>query len=97
MAEESVLEVLACDITVRPAGAPGFTDVVAGIRTITRIPGRIEIDFDPAMTRDVSALVEAERLCCAGLEWDLQTASGLVLRIAGTELQLDALESLTKR
>ena len=36
MNQRDVLEVLACDIAARPAGAPGFEDVAGSVRSVRR-------------------------------------------------------------
>jgi hypothetical protein len=96
MARTEDLDVLACEIELRPREAPGFHDVASSVRRIERLPGALLVEFDPAAERTVQAIVEAERLCCAGLDWDLRTAPSLQVRIGADEGQLDVLERLVR-
>jgi len=86
-----LLEVLACDYGVRPAGAPSFLDLQSAIRGVTRDGEIIRVDFDPAAREAVDRLVAAERLCCAEIGWDLQDGPQLSLRISASPAQLDVL------
>lgn len=95
---KDVLEVLACEIDVRPKDAPTFEDLAPHLRSVQRIEGAIVVHFDDAAADNVEALASAERLCCSGLTWDVQRDQGLRLRIGASPTQLDTLqEMLTPR
>lgn len=94
--QRDVIDVLSCDIGVRPKLAPTFADVAPRIRGIHRDPGLLTIAFDGAAADTVEALVEAERLCCAGIGWQLEREPALRLLIRATPDQLDALEQMLK-
>ena len=89
-----LLAMLACDLQARPGGAPGIDDVIECIRATRREATALVIEFDPAASRTVTAFVEAERRCCADLEWSLVQEPRLLLRITGTPEQMDALATL---
>jgi hypothetical protein len=96
MSSEELRDTLACEIGLRPAGAPTFGDVADAVRGVCREKGVLVVDFDPAASAAVTALVEAERRCCAGIGWDL-SGSPPRLRITATPNQLDALVVLFGR
>ena len=96
-----VLEVLACDISARLAGAPGFGDVTGSLLSIRREPGALLVDFDATAAPLLERIVEAERRCCAEIGWHLERsgdagyakggrADVVRLRIEGSAAQLDA-------
>ncbi len=87
------LDVLSCDYQMRPKGAPSFFDLEGSVLGMRREDRSLLIDFDPAATEQVAALVDAERRCCASIGWDLQTAPILRLRISATAPQLDVFEA----
>jgi len=89
---EDLLDVLACEIDARPKDAPSFADLQSAILGVAREEGAVRVEFDPARRDDVRRLVEAERLCCAGIGWDLREGPGLTLRIVAAPGQLDVFE-----
>jgi hypothetical protein len=94
-----VLDVLGCEIGARPKGAPTFDDVAGAVRAVRREPGALVVDYDPSAAERLEAVVEAERLCCAGVGWHLERVApaegapgGVVrLRIEASPARLDAL------
>ncbi|CAA9268619.1 MAG: hypothetical protein AVDCRST_MAG77-3053 [uncultured Chloroflexi bacterium] len=99
------LDALACDIGARPAGAPHFLHVRDALLSVHRDSDALMIDYDPAAASTLERVVDAERTCCAELDWRLERvapddqfggASGgvLRLRIGGTPEQLDAMHLL---
>lgn len=92
--EEEVLDVLACDFRARPRGAPTVFDVLPSVCRRERTATALTIDFDPSAVEAVTGFVAAERLCCAGIDWDLQRAPAPRLRISAAPAQLDVLEQL---
>ncbi len=86
------LDALACDYQMRPKGAPSFFDLEGSVWSVHRVDGSLLIDFDPAVAKQVTALVDAERRCCATIGWELQTTPALRLRISATAPQLDVFE-----
>ena len=90
---QDILDVLACDITARPVGAPTIDDIRRYTRK-TAVSDRIlSVTFDSGTASEVAAFVEAERLCCKGIEWHLQPPEP-VLIIVASQAQLAVLESL---
>ena len=89
---EETLDVLACELDKRPKDAPSFFDLADAVHAVERSPGALVVTFDPAATRDVEALVAAERLCCPSIGWDLRHSPALQLRITATPGQLDVFE-----
>ncbi|MGH2588316.1 MAG: hypothetical protein ACRDJE_25630 [Dehalococcoidia bacterium] len=91
------LAVLACELDKRPKGAPSFSDLEAAIREVRRESGSLVVDFDPAESERVAALVDAERQCCPDIGWELQRSPALRLRISATPAQLDVFEGFLVR
>ena len=89
-----MLDVLACDIEVRPKAAPGPMDIAPFVLDRTRSAEAVTITFAPAGLQSVVAFVDAERLCCAGIDWQLQRAPILSLRIGASPAQLDVIEQM---
>lgn len=101
--DSEVLEAMACDIGARPTGAPHFDDVAGAVRAVRREPGALVVDYDPAASEALEAVVTAERLCCAAIGWHLErpipatgSASGAVVRllIEASPAQLDVVRLL---
>ena len=93
-AEDELLETLVCEVGQRPPGAPTFEDVVPFVKQIQREATTLTIDFDPVAADQVAGLVDAERLCCSTIGWQLDTAPELRLQISALSLQIDALEQV---
>jgi hypothetical protein len=91
---DDALAVLACEIDKRPAGAPAFTDLLPFVRRRTRETGWLIIGFDPEAAATVSAFVDAERRCCAGIGWEVGQADLITVRITAAPSQLDVLEQM---
>ena len=88
------LEVLDCEIGVRPKVAPGIGELLLLARRVTRPVGALLVDFDPAADETLASFVEAERLCCAGIGWEIEREPTLRLRVKANEEQLAVLEKL---
>ena len=93
---DEIIEVLDCDLDVRPKAAPGIDALATHVRGVTRTAQAVLVEFDPQAGETLAAFVEAERLCCAGIGWDIERDAGLRLRIKADEVQLAAIESLWK-
>src|SRR5947209_1185305 len=89
-----LLETLACDLTVRPAGAPGIEVIARSVRGVRREAETVIIEFAPEAADAVAAFVDAERRCCADLTWNLAHDPAPRLIIGATPNQLDGLEAL---
>jgi hypothetical protein len=87
-------DVLVCEFSKRPRGAPTVFDVLPSVRGVERHVGSLDISFDPGAAATVKEYVAAERLCCSTLRWDLQLAPELRLSVAGTPGRLDQLALL---
>jgi DNA-binding transcriptional MerR regulator len=89
--EADLLTTLACDITLRPADAPGIDDIRPAVRAVIREAGAVLIEFEPAAASVAAAFVDAERRCCARIGWELTATPVPRLRITATPDQLDLL------
>jgi hypothetical protein len=89
-----IIEVLDCDFDARPKAAPGIDALLPHVRDAARERGAVIIEFDPGMDETLEAFVEAERLCCTGIGWEIERTGGLRLRISATDAQIAAIESL---
>lgn len=89
-----VLEVLSCEIGLRPAGAPGLHELRPAVRGWQREPGALIVGLDAGAAETAEAIVAAERLCCAALGWELERTPETRLRISATDEQLDLLQEL---
>lgn len=92
-----IIEVLDCDLGARPQADPGIDALLPYVRGATRMSDAILVEFDERAVQMLEAFVEAERLCCAGIGWEIDRTSGLGLRISATDAQLTAIESLWKQ
>jgi hypothetical protein len=94
---EDMIDVLVCDIQARPRGAPSIFDVSPYIESVVRSPESISISFAGAGAADVAAFVEAERLCCAAIDWRLEVGPAVVLTIGASPNQLDVFEQMFRQ
>ena len=85
-----IIGLLACDIEVRPSGAPMPSALAPHIRDVQRSPGAMTIAFAPEAAGDVEALAAAERVCCPGIGWDARR-DPVTLTITASPAQLDAI------
>jgi hypothetical protein len=93
-AREDIIEILNCDLGARPKTAPGTDSLLPHVRGVARTAGALLVEFDEQVAQTLEAFVEAERLCCAGIGWEIEQEPSLRLRITANELQLRAIESL---
>jgi hypothetical protein len=91
---DEIIEILDCDLDVRPKAAPGIDALAPHVRCVTRTAQAILVEFDDHAAQTLDAFVEAERLCCAGIGWEIERSPALRLRITASEEQLAALDSL---
>jgi hypothetical protein len=96
MAElQESLEVLACELGVRPTGAPTMADIAPALRDVERTASALVLTFDPSATPDVEGFVSAEQRCCSSIDWSVERSAGATrMRVAATRQQLDVLELL---
>jgi hypothetical protein len=92
--QPEILDTLVCEPASRPKGAPTIGDIQPSIRSAHRDEGQLTVTFDRSATELVGAVVEAERLCCPTITWELETAPDPVLRITAGPGQLDVLEAI---
>ncbi len=88
-----IIELLACDIEARPSGAPGPSALAPHIRGVQRSAAALTISFAPEAFADVEALAAAERVCCAGIGWDVRR-DPVTLTITASPAQLDAIAQI---
>jgi hypothetical protein len=89
-----IVELLDCEIGARPKGAPGIEQLLPLVRGGRRTATNLQIELDPEAAEALEAFVEAERLCCAGIGWEIERDPALVLSITASESQLDAMEPI---
>jgi hypothetical protein len=97
MVRDEIIEVLDCDLGARPQAAPGIDALLPHVLRASRAPGALLVEFERQAEPMLDAFVEAERLCCAGIGWEIERDAGLRLRITTTGAQLSAIESLWKQ
>ena len=85
-----LLDVATCDIGSGSAG-PGLDELRPHLVGVSRLPAAIVYEFLPGASIVLREFVDAERVCCSGLTWDVLTDGPLRLRIGATEPELDAL------
>lgn len=87
--DDKSLEVLSCDLTVRPRNAAGIQEVLPFVRKIKVDENKVIVEFDSAGRPSIDSFVSAERLCCTGLTWDLVSIGNeLQLSVSGTSQQV---------
>jgi hypothetical protein len=87
----AIIEVLGCDLSVRPAGAPTIEALAAFVQGVQRDAGSVTVRFAPEARDTLAAFVEAERRCCAGLGWHMGEGPDVTLRIDAGASALDFL------
>ena len=92
--QPEILDTLVCEPASRPKGAPTIGDILPAVRSAHRDERQLTVTFDRTATDLVSAVVDAERLCCSALTWELEAVQEPVLRIGATPGQLDVLEAI---
>lgn len=88
------VEVLGCDLGHRPTGAPTIEDIVGSVTSLHRDGDSLVVEFDPAASEKIRAVVEAERRCCSTIGWQLETDHRSQLRITARPPQLETLEAM---
>jgi len=94
---DEALAILACDIELRPAGAPSLEDLLGYVRNVRREESQLVVEYDSAARASLDAAVAAERLCCTEIGWDLEYEPGLRLHITASAPQLDLFEQYLSR
>ncbi|MCH7953635.1 MAG: hypothetical protein IIC25_07060, partial [Chloroflexi bacterium] len=56
----------------------------------------ITLRFSPEVLATLKAFVEAERECCAGIDWTVSEGPDVALRIEAGPAQLDAFAAMLK-
>lgn len=91
---EETARILSCDISVRPRNSAGISELLPYVRAIHRDGQSLTVTFDASGGDAVNSFVDAERQCCTGLTWNLNSDDAcLDLRINGTEDQLAVIEN----
>lgn len=92
--DEKTLNVLACNISVRPLDAAGIAELIPYVRSVQNLGNRLAIDFETAGLSAVDSFVSAERLCCTGITWELVPGgNGVQLTITGTMEQVSMIKT----
>jgi hypothetical protein len=95
--QTEIIQILDCDLGARPRAAPGIDTLLPYVRRATRMSDAILVEFEENAAQILEAFAEAERLCCAGIGWEIDRTASLRLRISATDAQLTAIESLWKQ
>lgn len=96
--DDESLHTLSCDISIRPRNAAGIVELLPFVRTARSDADKVIVHFDQAGEGSVNSFVNAERLCCAGLTWELTTVeNGLQLTVAGTTEQVSIIKQWFNR
>jgi len=84
--DDHSLQALSCDISIRPRDAAGIAELLPFVRTANNDGDKVIVYFDEAGKAVVESFVSAERLCCTGLTWELEsTDNQLKLTVTGTK------------
>lgn len=89
---DHMIELLACDISARPSGAPGVDQLTAHTVAIRRTPAEVIVTFDAGAGDMVANFAAAEQLCCSSLSWLVEREPAVTLTVRATPAQLDAIE-----
>lgn len=90
--DQEGLKTLACEWEKRPKEAPSFFDLLGSRRGVRREGPALVVEYDSAAADAVEALMEAERLCCPHIGWELERGPALRLRVSASEAQLEVME-----
>lgn len=63
----NALDVLACNLVSRPAGAPTILETVPVVRTASHEVEPLVVEFDAASAGSLTACVAAKQCCCEEL------------------------------
>ena len=90
-----VLGVMGCEFELRPAGAPHFGDLAGAVKSVRRDEGALIVTYQRRVRAALAEVVAAERLCCAGIGWELSD-DGATLRVTAAPEQLDLMAQLVR-
>lgn len=92
--EDNEIEILACDIAIRPRDAAGYADLLPYVREMKLDGGRLTVAIEASGKQAVESFVNAERQCCTGLTWQIEDARALIhLIVGGKANQLQVVKS----
>jgi hypothetical protein len=87
--EKRTLEILSCDIAVRPRTAAGIDDVCRHLVSVHSEAGKLIAHFRVSGKSDVQSFANAEQLCCTSLSWNVSKPDDdVILTVQGSEKQL---------
>jgi len=91
--DDETLHVLSCDMSIRPRNAAGVKELLPHISSVQTDGKSVIVHFADAGREAVESFVNAERMCCTGLDWNLaDVANGLQMTITGTAEQVEIIE-----
>jgi hypothetical protein len=93
IADEDLLQVIGCELNKRPE-APTIDDLAPLVRSVTRASRSVSVTFAQEARESVEAFAGAERMCCPGIDWRVESGAGVTLRIEADELVLDAIAQM---
>lgn len=87
--DDKSLHILSCDISIRQRNAAGIEDLLPFVCTAKTVGDSVTVLFDETGRVAVQSFVDAERLCCTGLSWELlPIGNQLQLTVKGTTEQV---------
>jgi len=87
---EDLLAVVGCEIEKRP-DAPTIADLVPLLVRAERSAGALAATFPASAAATVEAFAAAERSCCSGIGWHVETGSATTLSITAADAALDVI------
>jgi hypothetical protein len=97
--DDDALDILACEIDLRPRGAPGIEEIAcAAVGTERSGQRTLVVSFEPDAAPRVEAFAAAERRCCSTLSWAVAHSDrGTELTIGAAPQQIDVLQQVFSR
>lgn len=86
------IEAPGCQWDKRPKGAPSFHDVAGSMRELRRQGDALVVEYDLVAAPAIRELMEAERLCCPHVRWDLKVQPVLELTMVANESWLNLMQ-----
>jgi hypothetical protein len=91
---EKQIEILACDIAIRPRDAAGIAQLLPHIQGVRLENEQLMVSMSVNAKALVESFVNAERQCCTALSWQaINGATKVQLLIGGTPSQLKVVRS----
>lgn len=86
----AALQIVGCDIGVRPAGAPVLDDIRPHLVSVRREPERLTVEFDARAAELVQRFVAAEQRCCSELRFSVIAGERTIMQVEAPASLIDA-------